>query len=36
MESRPQKRWESVLDRLAVAVMSLLIGWLLAQMGVAA
>jgi hypothetical protein len=36
MESRPRKRWESVLDRLAVAVMSLLIGWLLAQMGVAA
>jgi len=34
LTSRPQKRWEAVADRLIVAAASILIGWLLASMGV--
>lgn len=36
LERRPQRRWESIADRLVVAALSILLGWLLAQMGVAA
>ena len=36
LESRPQRRWESVADRLAVAVLTILIGALFAFVGVTA
>lgn len=34
LESRPQRRWENVADRLVVAVLSLLIGVLFTMAGV--
>lgn len=36
LESRPQRRWESVADRLIVSVLSLLIGVLFTLAGVSA
>jgi hypothetical protein len=33
LESRPARRWESILDRLIVAALSVLAGWLLARLG---
>lgn len=35
LEHRPLRRWESIADRLTVAALSVLIGWLMARIGVA-